>query len=145
MNSLAVYPSTGGFLIMSIDSATVASGTAFSQQLVSTPSNASLTGRYGFSLGGANTTGTVDAIAQFTADGAGHLTGHLDENSVGSLGTGLGLTGTYSIPASGRGIAALSSDAGAMNLILYMVDASNFIYLEVDTGQVATGRIVLQL
>jgi len=84
MNSLAVYPSTGGFLIMSIDSATVASGAAFTQQ-ISTPSNASLTGRYGFSLGGANTAGTVDAIAQFTADGTGHLAGHLDENSAGTL------------------------------------------------------------
>jgi hypothetical protein len=31
-----------------------------------------------------------------------------------------------------------------MNLILYMVDASDFIYLEADTGQVATGRIQLQ-
>jgi hypothetical protein len=144
MNSLTVYPSTGGFLIMSIDSGTVATGTAFSQQLISTPSNASLNGRYGFSLGGANTTGTVDAIAQFTADGAGHLAGHLDENNAGSLDAGLALTGTYSIPASGRGTAAFTSDAGAMALIVYMVDASNFIYLESDTGQVATGRIVLQ-
>ena len=143
MQSLAVYPSTGGFLLMSIDASSVASGTAFAQQ-IATPSNASLTGRYGFSLGGANTAGTVDAIAQFTADGAGHLTGNLDENSAGSLGNGLALTGTYSIPASGRGTAALSSNAGAMNLILYMVDASDFIYLEADTGQVATGRIVLQ-
>jgi hypothetical protein len=143
LQSLVVYPTTGGFLIMSIDGSNVASGTAFTRT-IATPSNASINGRYGFSLAGSNNAGPVDAIAQFTADGKGNLTGNLDENSAGTLGSGLALTGTYSLPASGRGTAVFNSTAGAMNLILYMVGASDFIYLETDTGQVATGRIVLQ-
>jgi hypothetical protein len=144
LQSLVVYPTTGGFLIMSIDGSTVASGTAFTPQIIATPSNAAINGRYGFSLSGANTAGPVDAIAQFTADAKGNLAGHLDENSAGVLGSGLALTGTYNLLSSGRGTAVLNSSAGAMNLIFYMVDASDFIYLESDTGQIATGRIVLQ-
>jgi hypothetical protein len=143
MASLVVYPTTAGFLVVSIDAGTVASGTAFTQQSLP-PYNSSLNGSYGFSLGGTNSAGTVDAIAEFTADGKGNITGNLDENSAGVLGSGLALTGTNSIASTGRGTAVLNSSAGSMNLILYMVDASDFIYLEADTGQVATGRIQLQ-
>jgi hypothetical protein len=143
LNDLVVYPTTGGFLLISINAGTVATGVAFTQQ-IATPSNASLTGRNGFSLSGANSSGSVDAIAQFTADGKGNISGNLDENSAGSLGSGLALTGTYTLPATGRGTAVFNSNAGAMNLIFYMVDATHFIYLEADTGQVATGRIESQ-
>jgi len=51
--SLVYYPTTGGILLLSVDSLSVATGTAFSQQL-STPSNSSVSGGFGFSLAGAN-------------------------------------------------------------------------------------------
>lgn len=143
LTNLVIYSTGSGFLVMSIDGSTVATGTAFAQQ-ITTPSNSSLSGRYGFSLAGSNTVGPVDAIAQFTADGKGNITGNLDENSDGSLGSGLALRGTYTLAATGRGTSALTSSAGTMNLIFYMVDASDFIFLEADTGQVATGRIQTQ-
>jgi hypothetical protein len=143
LTNLVVYPTDSGFLLMSVDNSAVVTGTAFAQQ-ITTPSNSSLIGRYGFTLAGSNTVGPVDAIAQFTADGKGNIAGNLDENSNGSLGSGLSLTGTYTIAATGRGTSALTSSAGNMNLILYMVDASDFIFVEVDTGQVATGRIQTQ-
>jgi hypothetical protein len=143
LNNLAAYPTTGGTLLISIDAGSVATGVAFGQSIAN-PSKSSLTGRYGFSLAGSNTAGTVDAIAQFTADGNGNITGNLDENSAGSLGSGMALTGTYTLATIGRGTAALSSSAGSMNLIFYMIDAQDFIYLDVDTGQVATGRFQTQ-
>jgi hypothetical protein len=141
--SLVCYPSSGGILLMSVDSSAVATGTAISQS-ISTPSNASLHNIFAFSLAGANGAGAVDAIAQFTADGNGNITGNLDENSVGTLGSAMALTGTYSLSAIGRGTAVFNSAAGTMNLIFYMVDASDFIYVEADTGQVATGRFLIQ-
>jgi hypothetical protein len=143
LNNLVFYPTTAGFLIISVDASAVAIGTAFTQQIAN-PSVSSLSGRYGFSLAGSNTAGTVDGIAQFTADGKGNIAGNLDENSAGSLGSNMALTGTYTLAANGRGTAKLNSSAGTMNLILYMVDASDFIYLQSDTGQVATGRIQTQ-
>jgi hypothetical protein len=143
LTNVAVYPTDSGFLLISIDGSAVATGTGFAQQ-ITTPSNSSLSGRYGFSLAGSNTVGPVDAIAQFTGDGKGSISGNLDENSNGSLGSGLSLAGTYSLAATGRGTSALTSSAGTMNLILYMVDASDFIFLEADTGQVATGNIKTQ-
>lgn len=143
LTNLAFYPTDSGFLLISIDTSAVATGTGFAQQ-ITPPTNSSLTGRYAFSLAGGNTVGPVDAIAQFTADGKGSIAGNLDENSAGSLGSGLSLAGTYNLTATGRGTSALTSSAGTMNLILYMVDASDFIFLEADSGQVATGGIQTQ-
>jgi hypothetical protein len=138
--SLAYYPTTGGILLLSVDSLSVATGTAFLQQL-STPSNSSVNGSFGFLLAGANSVGAVDAIAALTADGKGNITGNLDENSAGTLGSTIALTGTYSLTSTGRGTAVLTSAAGSTNIIFYAVDAFDFIFVEADTGQVATGII----
>ena len=143
LSNLVIFPTSAGFLVMSVDGSTVATGTGFAQQ-TTTPPNTLLSSRFGFSLVGSNTMGPVDAIAQFTGDGAGNITGNLDENSNGSLAGGLALTGTYSFAATGRGTSALKSTAGNMNLILYMINGSQVIFLEADTGQVATGGFQTQ-
>jgi len=83
----------------------------------------------------------VDAIAAITADGKGNITGNLDENSAGTLGNTLPLTGTYTLASTGRGTAVFTSTAGSTNIIFYAVDAFDFIFVEADTGQVATGII----
>jgi hypothetical protein len=138
--SLVYYPTTGGILLMSVDGSLVATGTAFAQQ-ISTPSIASVNGIFGFSLAGSNTVGSVDAIAALTADGKGHFTGNLDENSAGTLASTVALTGTYTLSSTGRGTAVLTGSAGSINIIFYQADALDFIFLEADTGQVATGII----
>jgi hypothetical protein len=138
--SLVFYPTTGGILLLSIDSTSVATGTAFDQQL-STPSNSSVNGIYGFFLAGANTAGAVDAIAVLSADGKGNFTGNLDENSAGTLGSTIALTGTYTLASTGRGTAVLTGSTGSTNIIFYAADALDFIFIEADTGQVATGII----
>jgi hypothetical protein len=140
LTSLIFYPTTGGILLLSVDGSVVATGTAFAQQL-STPSTASVNGIFGFSLAGANTVGAVDAIASLTADGKGNFTGNLDENSAGTLGSAIALTGTYTLASTGRGTAVLTSSAGSTNIIFYAADSLDFIFIEADTGQVATGII----
>lgn len=138
--SLVFYPTTGGILLLSVDGSSVATGTAFAQQ-IATPSNSSVNGTFGFFLAGTNTAGAVDAIASLTADGKGNFTGNLDENSAGTLGSTIPLTGTYSLASTGRGTAVLNGSTGSINIIFYQADASDFIFLEADTGQVATGII----
>jgi hypothetical protein len=138
--SLVYYPTTGGILLLSTNGASVATGTAFVQQ-ISTPSIASVNGTFGFFLAGANTAGAVDAIAALTADGKGNFTGNLDENSAGTLANTIALAGTYSLASTGRGTAVLTGSTGSINIIFYQADAFDFIFLEADTGQVATGII----
>ena len=138
--SLVYFPTDGGILLLSVDSLSVATGTAFIQQ-ISTPSNSSLNGSFGFSLAGSNSAGAVDAIAALIADGKGHITGNLDENSAGTLGSTMPLTGTYTLTSTGRGTAVLTSAAGSINIIFYVADAFDIIFVETDTGQVATGII----
>jgi hypothetical protein len=118
----------------------VATGTAFNQQ-ISTPTIASVNGTFGFSLAGANTAGAVDAIAVLTADGKGNFTGNLDENSAGTLGSTIALSGTYTLASTGRGTAVLTGSTGSINIIFYAADSLDFIFIEADTGQVATGII----
>ena len=81
------------------------------------------------------------AIAALIADGKGNITGNLDENSAGTLGSTIPLTGTYTLTSTGRGTAVLTGTAGSTNIIFYMADAFDFIFVEADTGQVATGII----
>lgn len=138
--SLVFYPTTGGILLLSIDGTSVATGTAFAQQ-ISSPSNSSVNGIFGFFLAGANTAGAVDAVAALTADGKGNFTGNLDENSAGTLASTIALTGTYTLASTGRGTAVLTGSTGSTNIIFYEADAFDFIFIETDTGQVATGII----
>jgi hypothetical protein len=138
--SLVFYPTTGGILLLSIDGTSVATGTAFAQQLT-TPSIASVNGTFGFFLAGANTAGAVDAVASLTADGKGNFTGNLDENSDGSLASTVPLSGTYTLASTGRGTATLTGTTGTINVIFYAADALDFIFVESDTGQVAAGII----
>jgi hypothetical protein len=98
-------------------------------------------GIFGFFLAGANTAGAVDAVAALTADGKGNFTGNLDENSAGTLASTIGLTGTYTLASTGRGTAVLTGSTGSTNIIFYEADAFDFIFIETDTGQVATGII----
>jgi hypothetical protein len=98
-------------------------------------------GTFGFFLAGANTAGAVDAIAALAADGKGNFTGTLNENSAGTLGSAIALTGTYTLASTGRGTAVLNGSAGAINIIFYAADTLDFIFVESDTGQVATGII----
>jgi hypothetical protein len=138
--SLVYYPTTGGILVLSVDGSLVATGTAFAQALT-TPTIASVNGTFGFFLAGSNTAGAVDAVASLTADGKGHFTGNLDENSAGTLGSTVALTGTYTLASTGRGTGVLTGSNGSINIIFYAVDVFDFIFVEADTGQVATGII----
>ena len=97
----------------------------------------------------------VDDIAEFTTASGGTITGIIDENydPNGSPTLGIGLSsGTYgTIDANGRyGVSAAAANSttgtllGGFNLTAYAVDGTTFPFIESDTGQVATGVIVLQ-
>lgn len=158
-SSYAAYPSSGGVLLLEIDTAGMTSGAAFAQA-----SGASLaTGvGYGLNLSGINVgaaTGTVsevDDIAEFTATSSGTaISGLIDENSTanGPSTYGQPLDGTYTIIGGGRGqiLAPTASSPvgldtlnGDLDLLFYTVDGTTFPFMEYDGGQVSTGVFVKQ-
>ena len=156
----AAYPSSGGLLMLEIDSSGTTSGAAYLQ---STTAFAASQG-YAMNLSGVNlgaSTGSeavVDDIAEFTATGSsssGTATGILDENyepggapvfklafSDGSYGS-IDATGRYGISAD-VGNNSITSLNGGFALTYYSVDGTTFPFIESDSGQVSTGVIVEQ-
>ncbi len=162
--AFAAYPSSGGVLMLEIDSAGLLTGAAYPPQTPGATFAASQ--GYGLNLSGVNIADgvEVDDIAEFSiASGtstcgpnSSTLCGLIDENYTGAIKaqfSGQALDGTYSGPdASGRyALGATSGSdntAGTLNggfgLTYYTVDGTTFPFIENDSGQVATGVIVLQ-
>ncbi len=158
-SSYAAYPSSGGLLLLEIDGVGISAGAAYPQT-----ANATFAASqgYGMNLSGINTSGTgggaveVDDIAEFTAASGGTLSsGIIDENYApgGPLPLGIPLSGgTYgTIGSGGRyGISATAGNnnnstlLGGLDLTFYTVDGTTFPFVELDSGQVSTGVIVLQ-
>jgi hypothetical protein len=147
---LAFYPSTGGLLLLEIDTTIVASGTALAQS--GAPfSNSSINNSFGLNFTGVVNVGTVnaseiDSIAQFTATGTGSLSGAMDINSFGALFNSLALNGNYAVSSNGRGTATLKTSSGNFNIIFYMAGNSQVGFVELDEslGQISAGVFAAQ-
>ena len=140
--NLAAYPSVAGFQVVSLDGATVATGTALQQ--TGTLSNATLNGRYGANLSGSSTGGKFDAIAQVTADGNGHLAGMFSLNDDGSLKPDLSLNGSYALGVNGRAPGTLVTSAGTLSVIYYVASSKQVLFIEVDSNRISQGLLTQQ-
>ncbi|HXM66480.1 MAG TPA: hypothetical protein VN911_07090 [Candidatus Acidoferrum sp.] len=160
----AAYPSSGGLLLLEIDSGTttgITTGAAYTQ---TSPLPAFASGQgYGMNLSGVFLgsatfpASEVDDIAEFTANNGTLTAGIIDENSPGApspiFDVGL-VNGTYgTIDSNGRYFvqaqagqtnSSNTTSNGGFALTLYTVDGMTFPFIEVDGGQVATGVVVLQ-
>jgi hypothetical protein len=137
--TFVVYPSTGGVLVLETDIRFLTTGTALQQ--TGTFSAASLQGTYGFNFTGATPNGEIDSIAQFTADGASRVNGIIDVNNMGGITFGQPLSGNFTVAASGRTTMALQTPLGTQNLVVYVVNGSRALFVELDSGLVAAGDI----
>jgi hypothetical protein len=160
--SYAAYPSSGGVLLLEIDSpgltAGITAGAAYPQ--TAGAAFASSQG-YGLNLTGDNLLGSpaveVDDIAEFTANTNATITGILDENWAAGGGPSGDLAFVSSsssygaIDSNGRfglsseiGNSNVSTLEGGFNLILYAVDGTMFPFIEIDGSQPAVGMIIEQ-
>ena len=139
--NFAIYPTTNGVHMIEFDSGLAISGAAFAQ--TGAFSNSSIQGNYGMNFSAAiGSGGELDAIASLQADGAspqGHYSGIIDANNAGSLSFGTGLNGTYTIGTNGRGPFTLSSGLGPQNMVIYVLNPSRALFLELDNNIVAAG------
>jgi hypothetical protein len=139
--TFAIYPSSGGMLMLEIDASGLSSGAALAQ----TATSFSTSGGYGFNLSAFNSSGVeVDDIAAFTATG-GNFSGTLDENDEGTTHAGQSLSGTYADTGGGRGTMTLTdSTSGTMNFDYYVASSSSVLLIETDSVQVGTGTFLGQ-
>jgi hypothetical protein len=105
-------------------------------------SNGSVAGNYAVNFTGTNlgSGGEEDISGQLSPDGAGALTGILDINNSGSIFASDALSsGTYSMPASGRGTFSFTTGTGTFSMQTYQIDRSTLLFLDMDTNRVVVG------
>jgi hypothetical protein len=137
--TFVIYPSAGGVLALETDIGFLTTGAALQQ--AGSFTNASLTGTYGFNFTGATTSGEIDSIAQFTADGSSKVNGIIDVNNTGGITFGQPLAGTFNVATSGRTTLALQTPLGTQNLVVYLVNGNRALFVELDSTLVAAGDI----
>ena len=138
--NFAIYPSSGGVIILEIDNRFLTTGAALQQQATAFNA-ASLQGTYGMNFTASNNGSELDSIAEFTADGVSRLTGIIDLNNSGGITFGQGLTGTFTAAANGRTTMALKTPLGTQNLVVYLVNGTRALFVEIDGAIVAAGDI----
>ncbi|MBZ5529821.1 MAG: hypothetical protein LAO20_00190 [Acidobacteriia bacterium] len=137
--NFVIYPSSSGVQVMETDAGVVVSGNGLQQ--TGSFSNSSIQGTYAMQFAGVTNAGELDSTAEFTANGAGSLTGITDINNVGSITSGTSLQGTYNVAANGRGPLTLNTGLGSQNMAVYVVDATRALFVEFDNNVVLVGEI----
>jgi hypothetical protein len=160
-STYAAYPSSGGVLLLEIDTSGITSGVAYGPENTS----ATFAAGQGYALGlsgvflqeGAN----IYDSGEFATASSGLTlsSGAIDEGyystNTGSVSAyGVPLTnGTFTAPSGGRGgIVATASSSngnnstlnGGLSLIYYVVDGNTFPFIEYDSTQVSAGMFMLQ-
>jgi hypothetical protein len=137
--TFVIYPSSGGVLVLETDIKFLTTGTALQQTGPFT--GASLSGTYGLNFSGATSSGEIDSVAQFTADGVNKLNGIIDLNNTGSITFGQPLTGTFTVAANGRATMPLQTPLATQNMAVYIVNGNRALFIELDSSLVAAGEI----
>ena len=138
--TFVIYPSTGGVILLETDNRFLTTGTALQQQ--TTPFTAgSLQGTHGMNFTASNNGSELDSIAEFTADGVSKLTGIIDLNNSGGITFGQPLAGSFTAAANGRTTMALQTPLGTQNLVVYLVNGTRALFVEIDGAVVAAGDI----
>ncbi len=130
--------------LVETDTNFVLSGEAFNQ--TGTFSNASFSGPFAFTIAGADVLNQNPFAAGgiLTSNGAGIITtGSEDFNDGGSLVTGAGLTGSYTVAANGRGTMTLNTTQGNFTFVIYP-SSGGVLLLQTDVQFLTTGTALQQ-
>jgi len=131
---------TAGSLI-EFDGLATAKGT-LTQQNAAAFNAAAINGTYVFRAAGLDTRGNpangpegLAVVGMFAADGAGNISGGVDDvNDYGTVNGQNALSAsTYSVDSNGRGTFQLTDASGTYNYAVYVVDASKSYFIETDT------------
>jgi hypothetical protein len=102
----------------------------------------SLNGHYAFTLRGTLTAPGTDAVGQIGFDGAGGLAGLVDVNAAGVRAADVTVTGSYTLAATGRGTATISTPTTTWTVTMYVRDDKTIDL--VGTGAPSNGSLIRQ-
>jgi hypothetical protein len=141
--NFAAYPSSGGLLMLEIDSGAgsgVTGGVALAQ---TTGASIAASQGYGMNLTGVDLFNGVglDQIAEFKTTSS-NMTGLIDSNDGGGLNTG-NLNGSYTVGSDGLGSTSFPSSTPA-GIFFYSVDNSTALVLSTDSTAVEVGLFEVQ-
>jgi len=126
--------------LVETDSLPALAGDAFRQSGTTSP--ASLSGPFAFTVAGSDVgiQGPFAAGGVFSSNGTGTITSGIEDlNDAGSVAPNVAISGTYSIDASGRGTANITTATlGTLTFVFYPT-TSGVQLLETDTGLVVSG------
>ena len=107
--------------------------------------NASFSGPFAFSYSGSDAGGFLAVAGSLQADGAGHITGGMqDINSGVGIFTNSPVTGSYTVRADGRGSITLNSPAGNSVIDFVLVAAGHALITRFDANASGSGTLDLQ-
>jgi hypothetical protein len=87
-----------------------------------------LSGQYAFSFSGTNVNGSFFIAGSFTSDGAGTITGGIEDiNSATGFTKGLTIesSSTYTIGGDGRGVISIKNSAGNTQTLAFVIETGN--------------------
>jgi hypothetical protein len=107
-------------------------------------SKSSLKGSYVYQIHGASVVNGIvyRQVGVFTADGAGNITGGVDDSSANSAG--VAVSGSYTVSQDGTGFINMTTSVGTINLGITLVDSSKVYLIEADAALNASGIAELQ-
>jgi len=108
-----------------------------------------LKGNYVFGFSGVGVSGGLAVSAgSWSMDGVGNVgSGEMDVNDFGTVLQATPLNGTYTIANTGRGTATISSSYATQNFVIYVVNATDFKFVEIDrttTAPILSGEVLKQ-
>jgi hypothetical protein len=109
-------------------------------------STSSLQGQYAFSLAGSNSAGHFYRAGSFAADGAGNLTGVLEDinTSTSATTTPISATGSYALGADGRGTLQFNDGLSPASFDFVLANGSQMQFIGFDATGTATGQANLR-
>jgi hypothetical protein len=139
-------PPIGSTVTITVESHDFPQAFASSTVTISGYSTSSFQGPFAFSMTGTNASGAFARAGSFTADGAGHLSGGLEDVNAAACVTAnpISFVGTYTISIDGRGAMTFADGCTPATLSFVLVNNNQLQITGFDAAGTASGQANLQ-
>jgi hypothetical protein len=110
-------------------------------------SASSLNGTYAFEMSGQDSGGFFARIGSFAANGAGTITGGVEDVNSGAVGNVIlpFSAGSYTIQSNGKGTVSLTNQTGTLQFSIVMTSSTSGLITQADGSATASGNFSVQM
>ena len=139
-------PPIGSTVTVTVESRDFPLASASATVTISGYSTSSFQGSFAFSMSGSNASGVFSRAGSFAADGAGHLSGGLEDVNATSCVTAnpISFVGTYTINPDGRGTMTFADGCTPATFSFVLVNSNQLQITGFDAAGTASGQANLQ-